>query len=57
MGLFLQFTGRAENAIALGGPATLVILIGAGLFFAARFMPRPPAKDAETGTSPVSPIK
>ena len=50
MGLWFVFAVGEVQALGLGGPATLIIVMGAGLIFAARFMPRPPAKDAKTGT-------
>jgi len=48
MGLCFAFLAGDETALGLGGPATLLMIIGAGIFFAARFVPRPPARDAET---------
>ena len=49
MGFWFAFgSGDRDFITALGGPASLVAVIGAGIIFAARFMPRPPAKDAET---------
>jgi hypothetical protein len=56
MCLWFIFAGGHHNAMDLGGPATLVAIIGAGTLFAARFMPRPPVKDAETGGHSASPI-
>jgi hypothetical protein len=56
MCLWFTFVSLEEKALGLGGPATLIIVIGAGVLFAARFMPRPPANDTETGASHVSPI-
>ena len=54
--LWFTFVSGEEGALALGGPAMLVMIVGASAFFAARFMPRPPANDAETGTSSLSSI-
>ena len=48
MCLWFVFVMGNSEVLALGGPATLVTVIGAGIIFAARFMPRPPAKDTET---------
>jgi len=47
MCLWFVFVAGDNTVKALGGPATLVLVIGAGIIFAARFMPRPLAKDAE----------
>ena len=51
MCLWFVFVVGDVSVLGLGGPATLVAFIGVGAIFAARFMPRPSAKDAETAVS------
>jgi len=48
MGLCFAFITGDRTALGLSGPAALLMILGAGMLFAARFMPRPPAKDTET---------
>jgi hypothetical protein len=52
MGFLLPAEGSEVVWRELGGPATLVAVIGAGLLFAARFFPRSAGKDAEPSKSP-----
>ena len=51
MGLCFTFITGDRTALGLSGPAALLLVLGAGIIFAARFVPRPPAKDAETEVS------
>ena len=48
MGFCFAFLAEDKTALGFGGPAALLVILGAGIMFAARFMPRPPAKDPET---------
>ena len=50
MCLWFVFGVGNGSVLALGGPATMVMVIGAGIFFAARFVPRHPDENTETGT-------
>jgi hypothetical protein len=46
MGLCFAFIAGDKTALGLSGPAALLVILGAGILFAARFLPRPPAKDS-----------
>ena len=51
MCLWFVFAVGDGSVLGLGGPATLVMVIGAGIIFASRFAPRHPYEDKEKGTS------
>ena len=50
MCLWFVFAVGEGEVLGLGGPATLVMAIGAGIIFASRFAPRHLDEDTETGT-------
>jgi len=47
MGVCFAFIAGDKTALGLSGPAALLVILGAGIIFAARFVPRPPAKNTE----------
>ena len=51
MGLWFVLAVGESNALGLGGPAALIIVIGAGFIFASRFIPRSSAKVTEMENS------
>jgi len=53
MCLWFVFAVGEGEVLGLGGPATLVMAIGAGIFFASRFAPRHPDEETKTETSSI----
>jgi hypothetical protein len=56
MSICIAITEGNYTALNVIGPATMVATIGAAVFFAARFMPRPSSKDLDAGTASEPPV-